>query len=77
MVPFSEDGFEPYLVCEVSPRLLGVERTDGTWILISLGTWIRIEIFVNLIDLCVNLIDFHENQRIRAVNDSNRMGIFA
>ena len=36
-----------------------------------------LKIFVNLIDLCVNLIDFHENRRIRAVNDSNRMGIFA
>ena len=61
MTPFSEHGFEPYLVCEVSPRLLGVERTDGTWILISLGTWIRIGIFCESHSLCVNLIDFREN----------------
>ena len=54
---------------------LSVQMVHGFWYLWELGSGLKI--FVNLIDLCVNLIDFHGNQRIRAVNDSIRMRFFA
>ena len=60
MEPFSEHGFRLNLLSARSRRLLGVERTDGTRLLVSLGTWIGVYIFVNLIDQFVNLADSHE-----------------
>ena len=52
------------LLSALSQRLRGVERTDGTRLLVSLVNWIRVDYFVNLIDQFVNLVDFHGFQPI-------------
>ena len=52
------------ILSALSQRLRRVEKTDGTRLLVSLGTWIRVDYFVNLIDQFVNLVDFHAFQAI-------------
>ena len=65
------------LLGALSQRLRGVERIDGTRLLVSLGTWIRVDYFVNLIDQFVNLTDFHGFQPIWQRNRPILTGIFA
>ena len=76
MDPFSEHGFWHNLLSARSRRLLGVERADGTRLLVSLGTWIRVDYFVNPIDQSVNLADFHGFQPIEQGNKPVSIGIF-
>ena len=65
------------LLSALSQRLRGVERTDGTQLLVSLVTWIRVDYFVNLIDQFVNPTDFHGFQPVEQGNKPISIGIFA
>ena len=65
------------LLSALSQRLRGVERTDGTRLLVSLGAWIRVDYFVNLIDQFVHLADFNGFQPIWQCNRPILTEIFA
>ena len=77
MDPFSEHGFWHNLLSARSRRLLGVERADGTRLLVPLITCIRVDYFVNLIDQFVNPTDLHGFQPVEQDNKPISIGIFA